>query len=214
MANNTIDNVWHAFALQTKATQSARQYWVERGPRNGSRMKSLVSNELNVVRSCKHAGYEIYIPMALRMTRHNRTKQTVNPYTPMIPGFGFMRNVTDFAALENVKYLGRPLGINGEPTPIPTREIDNLILEEEKQHIAEQDRAAPMTLHRLERMYRKGQHIHIKDGQFEGQKLQIEQVLSGSKVRGMMNLLGGLVPVTVSIENILEHDAKKTYKAA
>lgn len=222
---------WFAFRLKPQATRLARDYWVHVGERDGRYLRNTVSGEMNIARSAAQHGLDVYVPMLMTVRRHSRTNRPIYTYSPMMSGFGFIRGVVDFQALDEVDYLGAPLGVNGKPIAVNPIEMLQLQNAEAAQHKSVQDAVATkraenvrrylqkrsqrdLTKKKLSETYTRGVQIHIIDGPFAGQKAVVESATGRQSVNAMMQIVGKLVPIEVPVKQIVEVGADIAYKVA
>jgi transcription antitermination factor NusG len=99
---------WHCIRLRPGAAQISRQD------------RRLTNIELSLNRE----GIEHYMPMERKELMHHRTKIWEDKRYPLIPGYAFVANVTNWAKLKDCDFVAGVLGNSESPIPIPASSIE------------------------------------------------------------------------------------------
>lgn len=156
-------------------------------------------------RDLHEAGVSFYLPMELREMVHRRTKQLCIVRAPLIPGYVFLLDVSDWPALDAIRSLGPVVRNRGEPVRIADAEIDRLRLaeiavNEANAHAAAKRREASerWTARKLARHFPQGVKVRVTRGILKGQELIVEATTGRATVKAMADMLGGYVELSAA----------------
>jgi transcription antitermination factor NusG len=156
-------------------------------------------------------GVEYWLPREMWEHRHNRTKQLVVRYRPLIPSHVFVTGTLDFAKIEDCRWVsGFVRGASRQLLVIRPDEIERLrgsemVLMGDFQRMRQE---REMTKENLDKMYPVGTKVVIKSGPFMGLEATISSATARRTVKAMISLLGGDVPMELSYKDVEKEAAQ------
>jgi transcription antitermination factor NusG len=151
------------------------------------------------------AGYDYYIPWEHYEFRHHRSKKLLRSKKPLIPGYVFIADITDFERLERIPEIYGPIrGMDNRPRTIRETEIDRL--KEAEQMITEafaiMTRNREMTKNRVAAMYPSGSAIRIGQGHImSGREARVLEATGRKTLKAVIEgMFGTDVEIEIPIE--------------
>ncbi len=195
-------------------TASQRWYAVRLRPgmsrnRIGNSATTLAEQDL------QDAGFTFWSPVEIRDIVHHRTRKLVEKRFPLIPGYAFVADVTNFWKLSELKCVAGIVGVEGRPMVIPAIDIVELRRVEEEllarttdvrqkraEAAAKSERAAKMTRRGLKNLYPTGSSISVKSGFLSMEVGTVVDVGSKKTVKVMLDRLQNLGVVELSVDDL------------
>lgn len=160
----------------------------------------------NIEYALGSAGIEHYMPLDRKEIIHHRTKKPLDKKFPLIPGYAFVCDVTDWFELHRVDYVAGVLGIRGTPMTLHNSDIDQ-IREAEAAILAkyEADKARRkaeremrenhLTQRRARMLYPAGSTVSIADGHMllAGKKAVVKEATGRNTIKALVETLNGMV---------------------
>lgn len=199
---------WYAVQTAPGAFRQTKTRAIEIGPRGGSKVHTFRRMETEIEADLSRAGIGFYIPFEQRQIVHHRTKKLLDRRFPLLPGYAFVEDVTDWPALEALPTVAAILGdMEGRPERVLNAEIGKIkdaeamaadAYQREKERIAEARKK--LTRKRAARMFPAGSTVEV-DHETLGVRLGSVVGVTGRKtVKVMAEFLGGLVPIEVPVD--------------
>jgi transcription antitermination factor NusG len=202
LSNKRKKQTWHIVSLEPSAARKAttrRFYW---GPRNGRHSTLERHDESNLERTCRENGVDIYFPF-VRFAYLDRSQRPAHGSTPLIPGFAFVSDITDFQALKEVPGIVDVLRNNGVPIPMAT--LDMIAIEKahaqatvefHKEWSKMNLQRHKLTKKQMRQTFRKGARFRIRNGIAAGYG-RIKDVTTRNTVKMIHEKLLGVVEVPI-----------------
>ncbi|MDH3232215.1 MAG: hypothetical protein OEQ29_01720 [Alphaproteobacteria bacterium] len=164
----------------------------------------------NIEIALGRSGFEFYLPIERRIIFHHRTKKLIRKRFPLLPGYVFVANVSNWPALCDVDGVVSVLGTCGAPLKIPMTDMARLdhaeatINEEIEQAQARLEMShRRMTSRRLARMFPPGSSVCVKTGHIIAGLVGKVTATTGRKtVRATFDILGDMVPVEIAFDEL------------
>lgn len=157
-------------------------------------------NETIVSRSLKEGGFSYYMPFERRAIIHAKTKKRIERQFPLMPGYGFVENVTNFEALRKcngvndvIKSAGKPIEIR--PALVgEVRDAEQAInAEYDRKEIARQKREAMGSRALVAESFPVGGKVTIGEGHImAGQTMTITAATGRGAIKGVIDMLNGI----------------------
>jgi len=177
-----------------------------------------------LAQQCASLGAEIYVPIEREMLVMRKTKKRIVKIKALIPGYGFIRNVNDFAAIEDLKGIqaimrhGPGLG----PLIVKEREIERLReaeaqIYDEYEAKQQRKRVAESTSTKKDRnnAFPVNSPFTVKDSHFlAGRVGKIEKHTGRQTVKAMIDFLGKATMVEFDVNDLEIDVVGKPEKAA
>lgn len=165
----------------------------------------------------QRAGYgdQFYFPVEPKDIIHHRTKKPIHRRFPLIPGYGFICDVTDFWTLDNCRHVSQVLGVGGEPLTIDEKDIQEIMAEETRLYEElsagrarerRRQRIASGSQRVLAKHYPSGAAITVATGYLSGRKGRIESVTGRQTVKAILDMLGKMTPVELPVDDVVLDD--------
>lgn len=157
--------------------------------------------------SMEQAGIEFYIAFESETIRHPKTKKWITRRKPLIPGYVFAKDITDWPAFEALKGISGPIRIRSAPVPIAGGELERLM---DAERMVEQARLArlvtPQTKKaRLAARYPSGSKVRIPHGHLlSGREAFVIEATARNTIRAIITAFGGQVDVEIDADNLEE----------
>lgn len=119
-------NPWYAIRLTSGATAIARERFYRYGPRGGAHAFSVpdIDGQMAIERSIPEGLAELFIPCGYEDKKHKRKAHTYSTKrVPLIPGYAFVRNVQDWRALDDNKFVAEIIERSGSYMKISEMDI-------------------------------------------------------------------------------------------
>lgn len=141
--------------------------------------------------------------------RHRRKKGVYgSARIPLIPGYVFVRNVTDWPALTETRGVIAVLGCDGAPMHIPDatigeiRAIERLCLLSYHANVAARMTGSVGHRKRLARQFKVGASIKVHDGPFAGKRATVEAVSGRKRIKAIIAELNNVGIVELPVDDI------------
>lgn len=192
-------------------------------------VQSNIKSEEKAAGNIKAAGIGVYFPSYRKEIIHHRTKKVITKVYPLFRRYLFIEMPVvnaDWYKLRACEGVECVLGVNGTPIPVPSKAVEEFIaaqadLQFDETHTAKVHRGE-IKRNRKEQIrstFTPGKTVTINRGTFTGfsghvaSPKQGEQVKWNNKIDVMVELLGGLVPVSIPVEDISIGDIDYTNAA-
>jgi transcription antitermination factor NusG len=145
--------------------------------------------------------YEFYVPWEWYTYKHHRTKKNITAKKPLIPGYCFIRDVTDFGRLEQIREIAGPIrGLDNRPRTISALEIERL-QQAEAMIMAATGKTAKEV---RDAKYPAGKKITIgRDHVFSGREARILMATGRETVKAVLEgMFGADVEIEIPVELI------------
>lgn len=149
--------------------------------------------------SLETAGFVSFLPKMKKETRHPRTKVWRTREYPLLTRYLFLgmeKGREHWGYVRKCDGVECVLGINGTPMMVPSRHVEAFI---NAQATGEYDQ---MRRSSTKRPYRVADPVMITDGPFQGYHGEVRTLRGKQMVEIMIELLGGMVPVSVPEKNV------------
>lgn len=170
------------------------------------------------------AGIACYLPSYKKEIVHHRTKKVIEKVYPLFRRYLFVQmpvNNADWYKLRSCEGVESVLGINGRPIPVPASSVAHFLTAQAEMQYDDTTEAkiyrGEIKRSHKEQMkatFKPGRQIIATRGTFAGFSGHVVSIKGASEVRAMIQLLGGLVPVTFPIGDIEPEDIAKNREAA
>lgn len=158
-----------------------------------------------VEHALRRAGIGHYCPIELWEVVHWKTKKKILHRRPLLQGWIFLADITDWPAIERIpEILGPIRSFDQTPMPIRSEEVERIQEAEGsiRRAFEEMRRNRAMTRDRVAAMYPSGSVANIVHGPFKGQQIRIEAAASRRTVKAVLEMLGGSVPMEINITDL------------
>ncbi len=171
--------------------------------------------EQKAMENLQAAGFEVYFPRMRKDIIHHRTKAVITREFPLFNRYLFVgmpqeaerRHWGFVRACEGVECA---LGVGGVPLPVPAADVEAFRLAEIDMQF-DDTRAAK--IHRgdieatkkaqVQRLYPTGSALRVKEGHdFGGFYGNVVSTKGAGKVKAMIEMFGGLIPVEFNVEDV------------
>lgn len=204
---------WYAIRTAPGAQKPQREYHVEptRSPKGYRIVPSLDPNVSAIERVLKDAKIEHYMPVERRVIRDRRKpfRFTTRRFA-MLVGYVFVRDIHDWPSLEALPGVVGIVGNQGEPLPIPERDIAVL---REAEAIAEmlcqaELRAAREAMQKVTRRkagqrYPKGSTVLIAKGIAQGKTARVLGTDRGGRIKAIIEGLNAIGTISVPAKDVV-----------
>jgi transcription elongation factor/antiterminator RfaH len=154
---------------------------------------SLPRSEFRAHFHLESQGFRPYVPQILKTTRHARQVKTVR--APFFPRYLFVA-----LDLERERWLSirSTFGVSSlvtcddRPIPVPTGIVEALLAQTDAANLA-----------RLDDGLRAGQQITVQSGPFANVIGTLERLDDNGRVRVLLQVMGGVVPVSIDRSRVL-----------
>ena len=179
-------------------------------------METVRRDELEIEAEMARAGIACYIPFETRLVRVRRQTGVMVPRRfPMLPGYAFVADVSDWPALDACKSVLAILADgDGCPVRIPLSDIEALRKAEadameatERQARALAESRKKLTRARASKLWPAGAEVMVDDPVMGKVMGTVDRATGRKTVRVMAQFLGGLVPVEIGIDRLSMVDA-------
>jgi len=175
--------------------------------------------ERRASRSLRAAGYRVYWPQMRRSSIHHRTKKRIFKRLGLLVGYVFVRMTRlsrdgrpDWYTLRSCDGVECVLGIDGKPISVRRDDIADLMRRQRQRKFDD------VYLERLARVgrrkallkkFRKGAHLRVVDGPFDGLVADAERVNDSGTIQALVRIFSQLVPVEFEAEQLEVIDSKR-----
>lgn len=211
---------WFAIRTLPGAQLPQREYQVEptmlgangRPRGKGYRIvPSLDPDQSAVERALSNAGFAHYMPVEKRLVRDRRkTDLWKGRRFPLLLGYVFVQDVTDFRTLEETAGVAGIVGTKGEPIAIPEGDIAMLRGEEakaEEKYLWEVQRreeaARRVTRNKAKILFPVGSRVLITKGIAQGRTAHVIGTDRGGRLKAFTDSLNGTGTISVSVDAVL-----------
>jgi len=175
---------WHVIRLAPNALR----------PDNGNRFRTIVE------RSLAEGGFSSFLPFEERPIVHFRTKKKIWRRFPMMPGYGFVEDVSNFEALRQCDGVGDVIKSAGRPVPIDEGEVRRVMLaemgvnaEHDRLDAVREAREAMGTREAVLGAFPVGTLVVIKEGHLlAGETFVVGTATGRATVKGVVDRLNGM----------------------
>lgn len=210
---------WYVVRTKPGAQLAFRRYVVKKiSDKTGKPIKPVLETHKDPKQSAieaamQEAGFECYMPVETKTVIHHRTKKLIERRFPILPGYVFVKNVTDWPSLTSVPGFADILGINGCPITIPELEIDKLRTAEHA--INEDNRLKEEAAKRLKQKVTRrvasritpiGSRVQIDHSRLGKQWGRVSGVTGRKTIKVALDNLNNMKPVEVGISTVLQVD--------
>jgi transcription antitermination factor NusG len=146
--------------------------------------------------------YEFYVPWEHYCFRHHRSKKMLQSRKPLIPGYVFIANITDFERLERIPEISGPIrGMDNRPRTIRATEIDRLREAEAMVLRAFENRNVSQKAWR-ERKWPAGSTVTISAGHImSGREARVLEATGRRTIKAVIeNMFGTDVEIEIPVE--------------
>lgn len=175
-----------------------------------ARLRPLAGQIDRVGRELTEHGIDHFLPIEVRDIVHHRSRKLVEKRYPLLPGYVFVRDVTDFLQLSRLRTVaGIISGMDGRPLRIPAREVETLrdaeaemLCQVECQRAkcrAKQDR---LTQRRLSKHFPRGAVVAVNTGMLSGEEGHVVHVTGRQTVRLVLDRLKNLGTVELGVDEL------------
>lgn len=203
---------WYAIRLTSDALYPAKSMYVKAGPKGGRYIHWRDMKRSVIDKSLSDIGVEYYMPFERKTFTHARTNKPIERMFPLIPGYGFVCNITDIEAVNDCKGVAGIM-TNGKGMPplrVPQSSIDALVIAESEvqaryERQQEQIAFAKRKLNRAksQEVFPVGDTFTIKRGHIlAGRKGKIMDHTGRKTIKTMVEMLGGMVPAEFTVDQI------------
>lgn len=171
------------------------------------RPHKIYTHSTTVERSLHDAGISFYIPFARKTIVHHRTKKKIEMRFPLMLGYGFVQDVTNFEALRECKGVLDVIKSAGRPVPIRAEVVSQVRVEEfaineehARKEAAKAAREALGTRATVSQAFPVNSRARIKQGHLlAGQEFVVGAATGRGTIKGVIDMLDGF---SVEIEAI------------
>jgi transcription antitermination factor NusG len=146
--------------------------------------------------------YDFYVPWEHYEFRHHRSKKMLQSRKPLIPGYVFIADITDFERLERIPEISGPIrGMDNRPRTIRASEIDRLREAEAMVLAAFNNRNVSQKAWR-ERKWPAGSTVKIGSGHvMSGREAKVLEATGRRTIKAVIeNMFGTDVEIEIPIE--------------
>jgi transcription antitermination factor NusG len=150
--------------------------------------RTLPQRELQAAIQLKNQDFRAFVPRYWKNRRHARKVETIS--APLFPRYLFViinRSVDRWRSINGTFGIERLLMQGGEPLPVPTGIVETLI--------RSADSNCNVDFHY---QLREGQSLRVTAGPFADLVGRLECLDDKGRVRVLLRIMGGIVPVTLS----------------
>lgn len=175
---------WNAIRLAPRALMPRCAYIRRPTRHGGSRLETMRSANSALEIDLRELGIGYYLPMERKTIRNPKSKKEIERAFPLTPGYAFVRDIHDYAALESAKTVVCVVRCADQvPVVIPEFEIDQL--REAEHAINEENRlrqiAAKMNRRQLKKRFPSGSTIRITRGHLLAGEVVTVEAATGRK---------------------------------
>jgi len=153
-----------------------------------------------VERSLHDAGISFYLPFEHKTIVHPRTKKKIVRDFPLMPGYGFVENVTNFEALRQCDGVTDVIKSAGRPVPIRATLVSEVMdaeaavnAEHERKQAAQAAREALGTRASVSAAFPVNSRARVKQGHLlGGQEIFINAATGRATIKGVIDALNGM----------------------
>jgi transcription antitermination factor NusG len=152
--------------------------------------------------------YDYYIAWEWYEFKHHRSKKIIQSRKPLIPGYCFIANVTDWPALDRIPEISGPIrGMDNRPRTIRATEIDRLREAEAMVLAAFENRNVSQKAWR-ERKWPTGSTVKIGTGHvMSGREARVLEATGRKTIKAVIDGLFGGAGIEIEIPVELVEDA-------
>lgn len=160
----------------------------------------LFTNQTIVERSLRQAGISFYLPFEHKTIIIPKTKKKVVRDFPLMPGYGFVENVTNFEALRKCDGVTDVIKSAGRPVPIRVTLVQDVMQAEAavnaeyaRREAAQAAREALGTRASVSAAFPVNSRVRVKQGHLlAGQEIFISAATGRGTIKGIMTALDGM----------------------
>tara|TARA_R110002110_G_scaffold37601_5_gene124048 strand:- start:4197 stop:4763 length:567 start_codon:yes stop_codon:yes gene_type:complete len=177
---------WHVIRLAPNALKADK----------GNHFRTVVEKSLN------DGGFAFFMPFENKPHIHSKTKKKIWRRHPLIPGYGFVEDVSNFESLRNCDGVGDVIKSAGRPVPIPDFEVHKVMLaemsvnaEHERKNAAQEARERMGTRAAVVGAFPINSLVTIKEGHLlAGQSFIVNAATGKATIKGVID---GFLPVEI-----------------
>lgn len=171
------------------------------------RPHKLFTGQTVVERSLREAGISFYLPFEHKTIVHPKTKKKITRDFPLMPGYGFVENVSNFEALRKCNGVTDVIKSAGFPVPIRRDLVKEVMdaeaavnAEHERKEAARAAREAMGTRATVAQAFPVNSTARVKQGHLlAGQEVFINAATGRATIKGVIEALNGMsVEIEVS----------------
>lgn len=204
---------WYAIRTAPGAQHPQREYAVEKTIRGkGYRLvPSLNPNISAIERALSNAGFVHYMPVERREIRDRRkTGYWTSRRFPLLQGYVFVADVTDWRTLSELPGVAGIVGINGVPLTIPVADMMTLRTKEAEADAAfdaaKAEREAKerrVSQKRARKLFPAGSRVIVTSGLAEGRKARIVGPDRDGRIKAIVEGLESAGTISVPLDAVL-----------
>jgi transcription antitermination factor NusG len=152
----------------------------------------------------QYHGITHYLPVELVEIKHHRTKKTITLRRPLVPGYVFVEDVTDWPLFERLRWAAGPVRIAQEPAPIPEKDMASIRKAEADIELVNAQRrsAQDLTSRKLKNRFPHGSKVTIiGQHMLSGRQAFVVEATGRKTIKAVIDNLNSL-QVEVPIENV------------
>lgn len=150
--------------------------------------------------SLKQEGFSFYLPFEHKTVTHPKTKKKIVRDFPLMPGYGFVENVTNFEALRGCNGVMDVIKSAGRPVPIRASLVTEVMeaeqavnAEHERKQAAQAAREALGTRASVSAAFPVNSRARVKQGHLlGGQEIFINAATGRATIKGVIDALNGM----------------------